>query len=114
MAEAEPVSRLRPARRIFFERAEFDTILALYGRGLAAGEWRDYAIDSTASVVTFAIFRRASEQPMYRIEKQPALQTRQGQWSVTGAGGLILRRGRDLRPVLEVLERKLVRLVARE
>lgn len=113
MAEAEPVEKSTVARRIFFDRAEFDTILALYGRGLMAGEWRDYAIGSDASTVTFAIFRRASEQPMFRIEKQPALQTRQGQWSVTGQSGQILKRGRELRPVLEVLERRLIKLVAR-
>lgn len=114
MAEADPVSRLRAARRIFFERTEFDTILALYGRGLAAGEWRDYAIDADAGAVSFSIFRRASEQPMYRIEKQPALQARQGQWSITGQAGQVLRRGRELRPVLEVLERRLLRLVTRD
>jgi hypothetical protein len=114
MAEADPVWRHKPARTIFFERAEFDTILGLYGRGLAAGTWRDYAIDMDDGRVAFSIYRRASEQPMFRIIKEPALQSRQGQWLLAGSAGQTLKRGRELSGVLDVLERKLLKVVAND
>ena len=96
----------QPARtvQVFFERRELDRLLALYGRMVAAGEWRDYGIGALADACVFSVFRRASEAPLYRIEKRPALQTRQGQWAVIGEGGQILRRGRDLAQVLRVFD----------
>src|SRR5579872_789703 len=94
----------RPVRT-FFERRELDRILSLYGRMVIAGEWRDYAIDGLAEAAVFSIFRRASEAPLYRIEKRPALARRQGAWAVIGQGGLVLKRGRDLDQVL-TLDRK--------
>lgn len=89
---------------IFFNRREMDDILAVYGRKVAAGEWRDYAIDCGPERAVFSVFRRASECPLYRIEKSPRLARKQGAYSVIAAGGLILRRGHDLRRVLCVLE----------
>lgn len=96
---------------LFFERVEFDLILNTYGRGQLAGAWRDYAIGQEADHVSFCFYRRASEQPLYRLEKRPALQVRQGQWALFGQGGQILKRGHELRPVLDVLERKLLKVV---
>ena len=107
---AFPVTRLHQPT-LFFERAEFDAILNTYGRGQMAGAWRDYAIGPEADVVVFCFFRRASEQPLYRLEKRPALQARQGQWALYGMGGQVLKRGHELRPVLDVLERKLLKVV---
>jgi hypothetical protein len=86
-------------------------ILGIYGRMVAAGEWRDYAIDHLRERAVFSIFRRASEHPIYRVEKSPKTASRQGAYSVVGMDGRILRRGRDLRQVLRVLERKLIRAV---
>jgi hypothetical protein len=91
----------------FFSRAEFHEILNLYGRKVAAGEWRDYAIDFGRDKAVFSVFRRASEVPLYRIEKQPRLARRQGAFSVIAATGLILKRGNDLARVLGVLEKSL-------
>jgi Protein of unknown function (DUF2794) len=96
---------------VFFDRLEFDAILNTYGRGQLAGAWRDYAIGPDVDVVVFCFFRRASEQPLYRLEKRPSLQARQGQWALYGLGGQVLKRGHELRPVLEVLERKLLKVV---
>ena len=73
--------------------------------GVAAGEWRDYAIDGLSDAAIFSVFRRASEAPAYRIEKRPALARRQGQWAIIGQGGLILKRGRELEPVLRFFDR---------
>jgi Protein of unknown function (DUF2794) len=102
---------LRPlATKIWFERVEFDVIMSLYGRGLMAGAWRDYAIDDGPEAVVFSMFRRASETPLYRIEKRPALAQKQGQWSVLASAGQVLKRGHELRQVLDVLERKLLKL----
>ncbi|PWR22261.1 DUF2794 domain-containing protein [Zavarzinia compransoris] len=98
-------------RRIFFDRRELDTILGLYGRMVAAGEWRDYAMADGVEVAVFAVHRRSSEQPLYRIEKRPALARKQGAYAVVAAGGRVLKRGHDLGTVLAVLERKLVKLV---
>jgi hypothetical protein len=91
---------------VFFDRAELDLILRLYGRMVAAGEWRDYAIDSHNEAVSFAVFRRASEQPLYRIEKRPELARKQGAWAVIGQGGLILKRGHALAQVLRHFDKK--------
>lgn len=92
---------------VCFDRRELDDILAVYGRKVAAGEWRDYAIDIGRDKAVFSIFRRSSECPLYRIEKNPKLARKQGAYSVIAAGGLILKRGHDLRRVLGVLERRL-------
>src|SRR6478735_2007190 len=90
---------------VFFERRELNRLLALYGRMVAAGEWRDYAIDGVAERAVFSIYRRASEAPLYRIEKRPALARAQGAWAVLGQGGVVLRRGRELEQVLKIFDR---------
>ncbi len=82
-------------------------ILSLYGRMVAAGEWRDYAIDFGAQKAVFSVFRRATEYPLYRIEKNPQLARKQGAYSVVATNGLILKRGQDLGRVLDVLDKKL-------
>ena len=92
---------------VFFERRELDQILRLYGRMVAAGEWRDYAIDFGREKAVFSVFRHASEVPLYRIEKNPRLARRQGAYSVIAATGLILKRGHELVRVLAVLEKNL-------
>ncbi len=102
----------RPAaEQVAFDRAELSVILSLYGRAVAMGEWRDYAMSFLRDHAVFAIFRRAAETPLYRIEKRPALRGRQGMYAVIGAEGQVLKRGADLRAVLGVLERKLIRAV---
>lgn len=93
--------------RIAFDRRELDDILNLYGRMVAAGEWRDYAIDFLRDKAVFSIFRRASEVPLYRIVKDPSLARRQGAYSVVTATGLILKRGAELGRVLKVLDKRL-------
>ncbi len=94
-----------------FDRHELSTILAVYGRKVAAGEWRDYAIDVGRDKAVFSVFRRSSEYPLYRIEKCPRLARKQGAYSVVAPAGLILKRGHELGRVLRVLEDR-VRLVA--
>jgi hypothetical protein len=100
-----------PATKVTFNRRELDRILGLYGRKVAAGEWRDYAIDFLKDRAVFSVFRRASEIPIYRIEKNPKLERRQGAYSVISATGHILRRGHELDRVLSALDRSL-RVVA--
>jgi hypothetical protein len=95
-----------PAPRITFDRSELNAIFSLYGRKVAEGEWRDYAIDLSRDKAVFAIFRRAAETPLYRIEKHPKLNRRHGVYSVVAQGGAILRHGTDLAQVLRVLIRK--------
>lgn len=94
-----------------FDRAELGVILSLYGRMVAAGEWRDYAMSFLSDVAVFSVFRRAAETPLYRIEKRPKLRNAQGQYAVLGMDGRILRRGHDLGTVLRVLDRKLIRAI---
>jgi hypothetical protein len=93
--------------RVTFNRLELNRILNLYGRMVANGEWRDYAIDFMKDRAVFSVFRRASEVPLYRIEKDPRLARKQGMYSVISASGLILRRGHELERVLLVIDRKL-------
>ena len=121
MAE-EPIAFLRagfrPAARtaswggaapIAFDRRELDHILRIYGFMVAAGEWRDYAIDFLDDRAVFSIYRRAAEVPLYRVEKCPALRARQGQYAVIGATGEVLKRGHELKQVLRFFGRKLIR-----
>jgi hypothetical protein len=93
--------------RVTFNRFELSRILNLYGRMVADGEWRDYAIDFLKDRAVFSVFRHASEVPIYRIEKDPRLARKQGAYSVISATGLILRRGHELDRVLLVIDRKL-------
>jgi uncharacterized protein DUF2794 len=92
--------------RVTFNRLELNRILNLYGRMVADGEWRDYSIDFLRDRAVFSVFRRASEVPLYRIEKDPRLARKQGMYSVISATGLILRRGHELERVLLVIDRK--------
>ncbi len=99
------------AASVFFERRELDQILRLYERMVAAGEWRDYAIASDKDQAAVCVFRRASEAPLYRIEKRPALTRRQGQWAVLAPGNVVLRRGHELDQVLKVFDTRKFRVV---
>jgi hypothetical protein len=92
--------------RVAFDRKELNLILNLYGQFVAAGEWRDYALDFGGEQATFSVFRHASEQPLYRVVKDPALARKQGIYSVIAQGGLILKRGQDLAQVLRVLVKR--------
>lgn len=98
--------------QVGFERLEIERILGLYGRMVAAGHWKDYAMDMRRDVAIFAAFRRASERPQIRIEKRPADRNRQGMWSLHGERGQVLKRGHDLAGILAPVERKLVKLVS--
>jgi hypothetical protein len=99
------------AQQVGFERAELTRILDLYGRMVAAGEWRDYAMGFTRDCASFSAFRRAAENPQMRLEKRPALRGKQGMWALFGEHGQVLKRGHELPGVLAVLERRLVKLV---
>jgi hypothetical protein len=94
-----------PVQKVTFDRRELNRILSLYGRMVAAGEWRDYAIDFLKDRAVFSVFRHSSEVPIYRIEKNPKLAQRQGAYSVVSATGLIVRRGHELDRVLRVLDK---------
>ena len=93
-----------------FDRFELNQILNLYGRKVASGDWRDYALDFGRDRAVFSVFRRTSETPVYRIEKSPKLARKQGAYAVVSAHGLILKRGHNLSRVLRVLD-KTIRLV---
>lgn len=86
-------------------------ILDLYGRMVAAGHWKDYAIDLGRDAAVFAAFRRTAERPEFRVEKRPALRNRQGMWALVNESGAVLKRGHELGPVLAPVERRLMKLV---
>jgi len=96
---------------VFFERKELDKLLRLYGRMVAAGDWRDYAINGEKDAATFSVFRRSGEAPLYRIEKRPGLARRQGAWAVIGQGEVVLRRGHDLELVLKMFDTRKFRVI---
>ena len=97
--------------QVGFERAELSRILDLYGRMVAAGQWRDYAMDFTKDFAAFSAFRRWADVPQMRVEKRPALRARQGMWTLYGEAGQVLKRGHELAGVLAVVERRLMKLV---
>ena len=97
--------------QVGFDRPELARILDLYGRMVAAGEWRDYAMDFGREAASFLAFRRTSERPQARLEKRPALRARQGMWTLFGESGQVLKRGHDLAGVLSPIERRLLKIV---
>ena len=102
----------RIPNQVGFERSELQRILDLYGRMVAAGEWRDYAMDFDRDCASFAAFRRSAEVPQLRLEKRPALRQRQGMWALYGDQGQVLKRGHELAGVLAPIERRLVKAVS--
>ena len=100
------------AGTVFFERLELDRLFRFYGRMVAAGEWRDYALDALPGCALFSVYRRTSEAPLYQIEKRPENARKQGEYSVKAIDGRVLRRGADLARVLAVLEPKRMQVVA--
>ena len=111
MQPPSPFSPGSAETQVAFDRRELSAIMSVYGRMVAAGEWRDYGISSLRDMAVFSVFRRTAEHPLYRIEKRPKLRNRQGMYSVVAMDGQILKRGQDLKNVLRVLERKLIRAV---
>jgi Protein of unknown function (DUF2794) len=111
MTALPPIPFPGPALQVAFHRTELSVILNLYGRMVAAGEWRDYGIAHRSDHAVFAIFRRAAETPLYRVEKHPHLRQRQGQYAVIGAEGQVLRRGHDLAQVIRVMEPRRLTIV---
>jgi len=97
--------------QVAFDRRELSVILSLYGRMVAAGEWRDYGISCLRELAVFSVFKHAAEHPLYRIEKRPKLRQRQGMYSVVGMDGQVLKRGHELKTVLRLLDRQLIRAV---
>lgn len=97
--------------QVGFTRGELNRIVDLYGRMVAAGFWKDYAIEFGRDHASFWAFRRTAEHPEYKIEKRPMLRTRQGMWSLVGEHGAVLRRGHEIGPVLAPVERRLLKLV---
>ncbi len=106
-----PSNDLVPTEQVMFDRIELGMILTVYGRMVAAGEWRDYGISTLRDCAIFSVFRRAAEHPIYRVEKHPRLRNRQGMYAVVGMDGRILKRGHDLRAVLQVLSAKMIRAI---
>ena len=111
MNKLTPFPGQKSLQAISFDRKELAVILSIYGKMVAAGEWRDYGISALYDVAVFSIFRRTAENPLYRIEKRPKLRSKQGEYEVIGMNGQILKRGHDLKKVIHILERKLIRSV---
>ena len=111
-AAVPPTTSSQQSGVVAFNKDELRVILNLYGRMVAAGEWRDYAIDFNTSKAVFSIFRRSSEMPLYRIEKDPKLARKQGVYSVVAATGLILKRGHELARVINVLDKRMKLVVS--
>lgn len=99
------------SRRVFFDRRELSLILSAYGRGVAQGDWRDYAMDGLSDRALFSIYKRSNETPLYQIEKKPDLARKQGEWSIVSGQGMVLKRGRDLPALLRFFDRKRFALV---
>lgn len=105
-----PFPSQNPAQ-VGFDRTELQRILDLYGRMVAAGQWKDYAIDFSRDAAAFCAFRRAAERPQVRIEKRPELRAKQGMWTLFGEAGQVLKRGQELPGILFPIERRLLKIV---
>lgn len=113
MGDVTPFRAIQPGQpqQVGFERLELQRIMDLYGRMVAAGLWRDYAMQMDKELAAFAAFRRTAERPEFRIEKRPALRQKQGMWALVNEAGLTVKRGHELGPVLAPLERRLMKVV---
>lgn len=112
MSTNQPIPLHQPAPdQVVFHRTELNTLMGLYGRMVAAGEWRDYGLSFLREVAVFSVFKRTAENPIYRVEKRPGMRLKQGQFALIGVDGQVLKRGNELRTVLQTLERKLIRAV---
>lgn len=111
MSNIIPLASAPGIRQVAFTRLELDRIMSLYGRMVAAGLWRDYALELGAKQASFSAFRRSAENPEVRLIKDPSLRQRQGEWLLLGEGGVVLKRGHELAGVLAVLERRLVKAI---
>lgn len=109
--ERERRAKQAPPKRVMWTRHELGDLLNVYGRMVAAGLWRDYAISDGREAACFSIFRRASEVPLFRIDKIPALHRKQGQYVLRAMDGRVLRRGHDLPALMRFFDRKSLRLV---
>ncbi len=109
-----PIRTRNADQIVSFDRRELNTILSKYGQLVAAGEWRDYALNMTMEAAVFSVFRRTGETPAYRIEKRPKNANRQGQYAIIGSDGRIEKRGHDLRLALRIFDRKLMRLTDKD
>jgi len=105
-----PQRGAKPPEQVSFHRRELGAILSIYGQLVAAGEWRDYAIDMSRDAAVFSVFRRMGETPAYRIEKRPKNAAKQGAYSVVASDGRVLKRGSDLAMTLRIFNRKLMKL----
>lgn len=103
-------SQKRPNSQTAFNRKELSQILSVYGQMVSNGHWKDYAMDFLPERAVFSVYRKATETPLYRIEKVPALKSKQGQFSVVAPGGLIMKRGHDLPAVLRVFDKQRFRV----
>ena len=110
LKNAPPQRARRLPEPVAFTRSELTRILSVYGQFVAAGDWRDYAIDSLSDAAVFSVFRKASEMPLYRIEKRPKLSKKQGAYAVVSMTGAVLKRGHDLAQVLKVFDRQRLKL----
>jgi hypothetical protein len=111
MGNVVPFPASNDAAQVGFDRAELKRIMDLYGRMVSAGLWKDYAIEFRGDAAVFWAFRRSAERPEFKIEKRPALRSRQGMWELIGEQGMVLKRGHELGPVLAPVERRLMKLV---
>ncbi|AAV90353.2 hypothetical protein ZMO1_ZMO1729 [Zymomonas mobilis subsp. mobilis ZM4 = ATCC 31821] len=113
MSSITPIAPMpRYAVQVGFTRPEILRLMDLYGRMVAAGHWRDYALSFETTKASFSAFRRTAERPEYRVEKQPALRLKQGMWILYGEGGQILKRSHELVNILAPIERRLIKLIA--
>jgi hypothetical protein len=96
----------KPIEQVCFNRHDIDALMQFYSKRVGTGEWRDYAMDMLEDRAIFSVFKRASEVPMYTVHKVPKLANKQGEWSLLNANGLVMKRGKDLRQVLKVLDKK--------
>ena len=91
--------------QVAFDRQEISAIMNVYGQMVSKGDWKDYAMDFLRDKPVFSIYRRATEHPLYRIEKVPALRNKQGQFAIIAPGGLVLKRGHELKTVLKIFDK---------
>lgn len=88
---------------VAFQRPEIKILMDIYGKMVSSGLWKDYAMDHGPKLAYFSIFKKSGDNAIYMVEKDPKKSSKQGTYALKDQTGHVLKRGNDLRLVLDSL-----------
>ena len=105
------VNNRNKKRDIFFNKKELKLILNLYAKMVSSGEWKDYGLNISKTEVSFNVYKRASEFPVYRIAKKLNPKYKNGTYIIKDSLGNILKSSENLKKLIQDMKREKLKLV---